>query len=93
MDARSVWERSYEDDYVSLLNQLGVPEAVYEGLARNSEMMRGIAMANRVHIPRESIERQVESIARIVIQRMHKYVRTNSCIEISMPVDCLSRSS
>ena len=23
-DARSVWERSYEDDYVSLLNELGV---------------------------------------------------------------------
>ena len=32
MDARSVWERSYEDDYASLLNKLGVTEAAYEGL-------------------------------------------------------------
>ena len=57
MKARSGWERSYEDDYVFLLNELGVPENTYEGLARNSELMRGIAMANHVNIPRESIQR------------------------------------
>ena len=67
MDARSVWKRSYEDDHVSLLNELGVPEAAYEGLSRNDELMRGIAMVNPVNIPRESIERQVEIISIFVV--------------------------
>ena len=93
MDTRSVWERSYEDDYVSLLNESGVPEAAYEGLVRNSESMRSISMENRVNIPRESIERRVESIARIVVQRTHKYVRTHYCIEISVSIDRLNRRS
>ena len=84
MNARSLWERSYEHDAVSLLNELGVPEAAYEGLARNGEL---------INIPRESIERQVESIARFVVWRMRKYVRTCSCIKISVSIDRLNRRS
>ena len=90
MDVRSLWETSYEDDYFSLLNELGVPEAAYEGLARNGELMRIIAMDNRIHIPIESIERWVESIAKILVWRMHEYVRTHSHIEVSVSIDRLN---
>ena len=52
--------------------------------------MRGIAMATHINIPSESIKRQVESIARFIVQRMHEYLRTHFCIEISVSIDCLN---
>ena len=45
MDTRINWDQDYEEGFVSCLNELGVPQAAYEGLARNGELMRGIAMA------------------------------------------------
>ena len=72
------------------MNELGVPQAAYEELARNGELMRGITMETRINIPQEFIERQLEGTARFVVCRMHKYVRTHSCREINESIDHLN---
>ena len=91
MDQRSNWDQDYEEGFGSHLNELGVPQAVYEGLARNWEFMRGIAMATWINVPQEFIERGLQGTARFVVCRMHKYVRNHSCREISASIDHLNR--
>ena len=49
------------------MNELGVPQAAYGGLARNGELMRGIAMVTHINTPQEFIERQLVSTARFVV--------------------------
>ena len=56
MDTRSNWDRTYEEGFVSQFNELGVPQAAYEGMARNRELLRGIAMASCIGIGQEFIE-------------------------------------
>ena len=57
MDTRTNWDRAYDVGFVTYLNELGVPLAAYQGLARSAELLRSMAMASCMGIEEGFIQR------------------------------------
>ena len=58
MDTRTNWDRAYEEGFVTHLNELGVPLAAYQGLARSRNLLRSMARVSCMGIEELFIQRQ-----------------------------------
>ena len=67
---------------VSCLNELGVPQETYEGLSRNKELLRSMAMASCRGISEEFTQRRLARTTRHMVYIMYKYVSTHSMRQI-----------